>query len=299
MSPRNKPDTSRSTPQDFFRRQDAIWLTDAAARELKEKQSAVAAPKIRDKPATSLGAPQPPAEPAHRAAHRDYGPTKIVHHARAEPPEPAGPDTPAPAKPWRLPAGPWHLPAMFGALRWRRPATTAPPRPVPRTRPKKDRSDFVVGALGLVLGVTCALFPWYIFFNQEKFGVREFVFSGERGDGFATRIAYQPVRIGQPFSEAEVPKMALDLFPTATTAPQEAGSRRAVPVSEQPFPADLVSYQLVHVANGRAMIMDDAGLWVVQPGSQLPDASRVASIEKRGESWVIVTTLDRVIELQP
>src|SRR5690606_1317543 len=148
------------------------------------------------------------------------------------------------------------------------------------------------------LGLTCALFPWYIFFNQEKFGVREFVFSGEGGKGIATHVAYQPARVGQPFAQGEVPRMDLDFFPTATL-PMEGNTGKAVGVSEQPFPADLVSYQLVHVANGRAMIMDDAGLWVVQPGSQLPDASRVASIEKRGGRWVIVTTLDRVVELEP
>ena len=275
MSQRNRPDAPR--PQDgFFRRQDAIWLTDVVARELKEKQSAVAAPKIRDLPKTSLGSKEPAGEPAHRAAHRDYGPTAIVHGAETGQ---------APARSWRLP--------IWRGLKKSRPAQK------PKPKPKRDRSDFIFGALGLVLGLTCALFPWYIFFNQEKFGVREFVFSGERGGAAPTELTYQPPRIGQPFAEAEVPRMALDLFPTATTPRQDDGARRAVPVAEQPFPPDLVSYHLVHVANGRAMIMDDTGLWVVQPGSQLPDASRVASIEKRGKGWVIVTTLDRVIELEP
>lgn len=291
MSQRNNPQAPRPTPQDYFRQQDAIWLTDAAARELKEKQASAAAPKIRDRPKTSLGTPRSTAEPAHRAAHRDYGPTTIVHRASAELPKQAEPEeAPSPARPRRLLA-------MLGAIRL--PHRAPSPRPAIEARPKKDRSDFVVGAMGLVLGLTCALFPWYIFFNQEKFGVREFVFSGERGSAAPTSLTYQPPRIGQPFAQAEVPKMELDLFPTATTPPADGAARQAVPLSEQPFPPDLVSYQLVHVANGRAMIMDDAGLWVVQPGSQLPDASRVASIEKRGKNWVVVTTLDRVIELRP
>ena len=38
------------------------------------------------------------------------------------------------------------------------------------------------------------------------------------------------------------------------------------------------------------MIEDDAGLWVVQPGSMLPDSSRVAAIEQRDGKWVLVTT---------
>ncbi|RUW32821.1 hypothetical protein EOA37_31525, partial [Mesorhizobium sp. M2A.F.Ca.ET.015.02.1.1] len=56
-------------------------------------------------------------------------------------------------------------------------------------------------------------------------------------------------------------------------------------------------FKMVHVANGRAMIEDDTGLWVVQRGSVLPDSSRVASIEQRGGKWVIVTSTDKVIQL--
>ena len=46
-------------------------------------------------------------------------------------------------------------------------------------------------------------------------------------------------------------------------------------------------------------IADDAGLWVVQRGSALPDSSTVARIEERGGKWVIVTSDDRVIEMTP
>ena len=45
------------------------------------------------------------------------------------------------------------------------------------------------------------------------------------------------------------------------------------------------------------MIEDSDGLWVVQRGSQLPDASRVAAIEQRKGRWVLVTSNDTVVEL--
>ena len=45
------------------------------------------------------------------------------------------------------------------------------------------------------------------------------------------------------------------------------------------------------------MIEDDAGLWIVQRGSTLPDSSRVSSIEQRDGKWVLVTSTDQVIEL--
>ena len=159
-----------------------------------------------------------------------------------------------------------------------------------------DRGDVTVAALGVTLAAVCAVFPWYIFFNQEKFGVREFVFSGERSGRTASGLAYQPHPVGKPFASAEVPKMELDFFPTATL-PAERGPGRAVPASEQPFPADLVAFRLVHVANGRAMIEDADGLWVVQRGSRLPDSSRVVSIEQRNGRWVLLTSQDRIVEI--
>jgi len=191
------------------------------------------------------------------------------------------------------------------------PRPDTPRKPIPRIAPytpsrplqvppkKRDNSDFVVGVLGVTLGLVCALFPWYIFFNPEQFGVREFVFSGQRGDSGTEQVVYQPGRIGQPFAEADVPMMPLDFIPTATVAPnQEQQARQATAsVEDQPFPSDLVTFRLVHVANGRAMIEDGDGLWIVQPGSRLPDASKVSSIEQRNGRWVLVTSHDKIVEL--
>lgn len=182
-----------------------------------------------------------------------------------------------------------------------KPAVQPAPRPavrIAKTRKKMDRGDLTIGALGVTLGLTCALFPWYIFFNQEQFGVREFTFDGSRDGTPARHTAYQPQLIGKPFQTGEVPMMELDVFPTATV-PEESETTRPLPASEQPFPPDIVNFRLVHVANGRAMIQDDDGLWVVQPGSRLPNASVVSSIEKRDGSWVLVTSHDTVIALDP
>lgn len=181
---------------------------------------------------------------------------------------------------------------IFDAIR----LSGAPARQPEAARRKPERADFVTAALGITLGLTCALFPWYIFFNPEKFGVREFVFDGNRGSQSQTQASYQPQLIGTHFTTGDVPAMNLDFIPTATVRSDQQDPR-AIPASEQPFPSDLIKYRLVHVANGRAMIEDDDGLWVVQPGSRLPDASKVASIEQRDGKWVLVTSLDRVVEL--
>ncbi|SDA70230.1 hypothetical protein [Mesorhizobium qingshengii] len=177
---------------------------------------------------------------------------------------------------------------LFPLTEWPQP----PKAQFPRLKKESSRrSDFVVAALGITLGLICALFPWYIFFNQEQFGVQAIKFggtgtnSGRAGGGVvAERSA--------PLTAKDVPAANLDLLATGTVQddPNPAPA-------EQPFPADATKFRMVHVANGRAMIEDDAGLWIVQRGSILPDSSEVASIEQRNGKWVMVTSTDQVIEL--
>lgn len=152
-----------------------------------------------------------------------------------------------------------------------------------------SRKDLPIAVLGTVLGLGSALFPWYIFFNQDQFGPQAMRFSGEVGFGPA-ESGPQADRIGAPFSLSGIGADNLDLFPTGTVS-SEAGRLVSGPeAAKQPFPAARPTFRLVHVANGRAMIEDDTGLFVVQLGSRLPDNSRVAAIERRDGHWVLRTT---------
>jgi hypothetical protein len=179
---------------------------------------------------------------------------------------------------------------LFPLAEWPQP----PKAQFPRLKKKSDRrSDFVIAALGITLGLICALFPWYIFFNQDQFGVQAMKFggtgtnSGRAGGGVvAERSA--------PLTAKDVPAANLDLLATGTV---QDDTNPAPAPDEQPFPADAAKFRMVHVANGRAMIEDDAGLWIVQRGSILPDSSQVSSIEQRNGKWVMVTSADQVIEL--
>ena len=136
---------------------------------------------------------------------------------------------------------------------------------VPLLRAGHGRSDMVIVGSGLALAIGCALFPWYVFFNQEKFGVQAMNFSGnEAGTTMPSDLVYPPELVRRELNPGEKRK---------------------------------VEFSLVHVANGRAMIEDEDGLWVVQKGSTLPDASKVASIEKRDGVWVLVTDANRVIQM--
>ena len=179
---------------------------------------------------------------------------------------------------------------LFPVTEWPQP----PKAQFPKLSKKADRrSDFVIAALGVTLGLICALFPWYIFFNQEQFGVQAIKFggtgtnSGREGGGVVTSRS-------APLTAKDLPNTSIDLLATGTVQDE---ATPAQPPGDQPFPADVAKFRMVHVANGRAMIEDDAGLWIVQRGSKLPDSSIVSSIEQRGGKWVLVTSTDQVIEL--
>lgn len=149
-----------------------------------------------------------------------------------------------------------------------------------------SKGDIAVTIGGLGLAFACAAFPWYVFLNQDQFGVREMRFSGNMTPGRADPANMQPPLVMQSMTPDDFPIMELDLLTTATTSPDLP---RQTP-AEQPFPERLRDYRLIHVANGRAMIEDGDGLFVVQPGAVLPDAERVASIEQRDGAWVLVTS---------
>jgi hypothetical protein len=168
----------------------------------------------------------------------------------------------------------------------------------PTAKSRDRRSDLTVAALGVTLGLICALFPWYIFFNPEEFGVRAMKFGGSGGGTEPIVLGAQQERIGAPVASQEIPPMKLDLLATGTATKEHEEEEGTPGLTEQPFPAPVVSFRLVQIANGRAMLEDDTGLFVVQPGSILPDNSRVATIEERDGRQVLVTDGGVVLEIE-
>lgn len=189
-------------------------------------------------------------------------------------------------------ARPWHL------FPWRGQTSKTPARAKGKTR---RSSDIAMAGLGIALCAVCALFPWYIFFNQNQFGVRAMRFEGKGpGRDALAGAPSKPTRIGATAEWApESPDLPLDFFPTGTLPQRKHDDSESLPgIAEQPFPGE-VPVRLLHVANGRAMVEDDTGMFLVQRGSILPDNSRVAAIEQRSGKWVIVTTAEHVIEMAP
>ncbi len=155
-----------------------------------------------------------------------------------------------------------------------------------------SKGDIAITFGGLGLAFACAAFPWYVFYNQEQFGVQEMRFSGNMTPGGVASMDESQVMAMQPIVPDDFPIMELDLF---TTASAVVDAPRPV-VVDQPFPEPAaVPYRIVHIANGRAMIEDEGGYFVVQPGSTLPDATRAMSIEQRDGEWVLVNSNGGVV----
>lgn len=173
----------------------------------------------------------------------------------------------------------------------------------PAKRPARGRyklSDAVLTGVGIGIGIASFTFPWYVFMNQERFGVAALRFDSADGQTsdlsgpfYTPRVRWNP----QPLTEEEIMALQIDLLPTGTVrgrdVPPAGDGTGGVPVRPVSAPA----FSLVHVANGRAMIRDANGLWVVERGSVLPDSSRVVAIEQRNGTWVLRTSADAVIEL--
>lgn len=165
-----------------------------------------------------------------------------------------------------------------------------------------SRGDKILFTSGIALSLVCAFFPWYVFLNQDQFGVRT-VQLGDIPARSDTRSDVTPTtRVEAPLATDEIAgRLQLDTFTTGTLPDNNAGEEPEAEAQtaprEQPFPVNEPPFKLVHVANGRAMFEDDSGLFIAQPKSVLPDSSRVMSIEKRDGRWVVVTSNGRVIEV--
>jgi len=165
---------------------------------------------------------------------------------------------------------------------------------------KRDRrSDLTVAALGITLGLICALFPWYIFFNPDQFGVRAMRFGGGGNGTMPIVLGAQTDRVGAPAAMGDNPPVELDLISTGSAVKEheEKDEEGETALVEQPFPPPVIAFRVVQIANGRAMLEDDTGLFVVQPGSILPDSSRVETIEERDGRPVLVTDAGTVLEV--
>ena len=151
-----------------------------------------------------------------------------------------------------------------------------PTQPAELLRKKRNvlrRGDRMLTASGILLAAVSALFPWYVFLNQEKFGIRT--------------TSFEHMRDLPPTA----PRNVMSVSPLAMIDSTE--DEPVLP--PQPFPGKS-GFRLLHVSNGRALIEDRSGMYMVRIGSILPDNSKLATIEQRDGRWVIITSSGQVYE---
>ncbi|UPA24926.1 flagellar protein [Shinella oryzae] len=159
--------------------------------------------------------------------------------------------------------------------------------------------DKVLVATGVLLAAGAAFFPWYVFLNPGKFSVPTLWQGSTRN---LPETAAKEVMSVSPAAMVDDDKTraldSLDPVATATTSALGKEKTLGVPVEtglNQPLPANS-GFRLMHVANGRALIEDARGMYIVRVGSILPDNSRLATLEQRDGAWVIVTSNGDIIK---
>ncbi|MBB3964618.1 MULTISPECIES: flagellar protein [Rhizobium] len=157
-------------------------------------------------------------------------------------------------------------------------------------------NDRALTIIGLLLAGASAIFPWYVFFNESKFGID--VAAGDRTrdlpDWPARNVfSVSPLAMANKNPPETKPDIPVDPLTTATVSSIGKEDDRGAPLEDQPLPGKS-PFRLLYVANGRALIEATSGMYVVRIGSILPDESRLAALEQRDGKWVIVTSKGEV-----
>ncbi|MDX3926387.1 MAG: flagellar protein [Shinella sp.] len=165
-------------------------------------------------------------------------------------------------------------------------------QPIRRDQSEKySLTDRMLIGAGLLLAGMAAFFPWYVFLNQDKFSVPPLWENGKRElPDTAGRNVMGVSPSAMLDDDSRAPAGNLDPVSTATVPGLGAERTTGAPAEiTQPLPG-AAGFRLMHVANGRALIEDTSGMYIVRIGSVLPDNSRLATLEQRNGKWVIVTS---------
>ncbi len=168
--------------------------------------------------------------------------------------------------------------------------------PSPRRRKTESRTtDTMLATLGVMLAAFAAFFPWYVFVNPQYFkitGTSKGMVRDLPELPFRNVVSVSPMASKDNDSNS-VPPESIDQVRTASTpdTTESIKSKRETgDALSQPFPAAESSFRLVHVANGKALIQDQRGMFVVGVGDVLPDNSRLSTLTQRDGVWAIITS---------
>lgn len=168
--------------------------------------------------------------------------------------------------------------------------------------------DILLTIAGLCLAASSAFLPWYVFLNQEKFTVQRLAYTQQnKGSGAWPGRMFVSEKNTALQGMGTTDRTLLDLEPDMLTT-------ASIETEEEPVPTGNVtaqrtdnvtgslpaprSFKLIHVADGRALIQDQSGLYVVKVGSVLPDNSTLSKLERTKNGWLMITSDGEILQKQ-
>lgn len=159
-------------------------------------------------------------------------------------------------------------------------------------RMRNRAGDAALWLGGFALAAASMGFPWYVYLHPDNFSPPRIEYSGnselygepeDRPSAFVSRLYSRSGTI-------------LDPIETGSVAP--AANENAA-TAAQPFPGRASAYRLVHVANGRALVRDDTGIFMVRLNSSLPDGQKVNEFRRGENGWELITSGNQVVSADP
>lgn len=148
--------------------------------------------------------------------------------------------------------------------------------------------DTALGLAGVALAAGSLYFPWYVYWNSDRFEPPRIEYSGN------TELYGEPEdRTGVLWLQAQLPQGTI-LDPIETGTVDKPEEEEAAPEMKGE-PTRSKSYRLVFVANGRALVRDDTGVFVVTPNSTLPDGQEVTEFRTVGDDWELLTSGNEIV----
>ena len=185
-------------------------------------------------------------------------------------------------------------------------------RVLPRRVFKTPLLDFALGFGGIIMAACSAYLPYHVFVNSDQYGPPKWDFGDgnplyeQAADDYEERRTRNWLALNQDVDtivtgSVEKPKEPEPLQRTEAKT-EDAEVRKVktkrIIVAREPDPIPSTGrFRLVYVKNGRGLIQDGADMIPILAGSKLPDGTFVRSFKRKGGTWQMHTSDDRMFEV--
>jgi hypothetical protein len=140
---------------------------------------------------------------------------------------------------------------------------------------QKTTADLALGAVGVSLAGTSAIFAVYMVANSDQ---------GPRINGAENLALFaQPVSVPYKGAVARIAEPQFDMMPVGSVRPRVAPP---APVASKV----VAGYYMRGYSQGAALVQGPDGFFNVKVGAEIDGLGRVIAIEPRGRNLVVITT---------